>query len=142
MKKPKVARSNSIFVNLPSNTAKFDSKRRLSDAMATKATKRSKTRVVCTLGPASRNVETIKEMLNAGMKIARFNFSHGTHEYHYETLTALRTACEQSGISCGVLLDTKGPEVSHGAPACMRACVRTFRSADPSSHACFHSFIH
>ena len=112
MKKPKVARSNSIFVNLPSNTAKFDSKRRLSDAMATKATKRSKTRVVCTLGPASRNVETIKEMLNAGMKIARFNFSHGTHEYHYETLTALRTACEQSGISCGVLLDTKGPEVS------------------------------
>ena len=50
----------------------------------------------------------------AGMSIARFNFSHGSHAYHAETLRNLRTACEEGGHTCGVLLDTKGPEVRTG----------------------------
>ena len=62
----------------------------------------------------SRDVPKLEEMLRAGMNIARFNFSHGTHEYHQETLDALRHACTNTGIRCGVLLDTKGPEIRTG----------------------------
>jgi len=71
-------------------------------------------KIVCTLGPVSRTVEILETMLRAGMSIARFNFSHGSHEYHQETLDNLRTACANTGITCGVLLDTKGPEIRTG----------------------------
>ncbi|KIZ06088.1 pyruvate kinase [Monoraphidium neglectum] len=74
----------------------------------------SKTKVVCTLGPASRSVEVIEELLRAGMNVARFNFSHGSHEYHQETLNALRKAMENTKIMCAVMLDTKGPEIRTG----------------------------
>jgi pyruvate kinase len=73
-----------------------------------------KSKIVCTLGPVSRTVEILETMLRAGMSIARFNFSHGSHEYHQETLDNLRTACANTGIMCGVLLDTKGPEIRTG----------------------------
>ena len=56
----------------------------------------------------------LEKMLKAGMSIARFNFSHGSHEYHQETLDNLRTACANTGVDCGVLLDTKGPEIRTG----------------------------
>eukprot|EP00898_Chlorokybus_atmophyticus_P007857 jgi/Chlat1/8072/Chrsp75S07544 len=72
------------------------------------------THIVCTLGPSSRTVEQIVELLRAGMGVARFNFSHGSHEYHSETLENLRQACELTGQLCGVLLDTKGPEIRTG----------------------------
>lgn len=72
--------------------------------------KRSKTKIVCTLGPASRSVEMIEKLLRAGMNVARFNFSHGSHAYHQETLDNLRMAMENTGILCAVMLDTKvGP---------------------------------
>lgn len=73
-----------------------------------------KTKVVCTLGPASRSVEVIEELLRAGMNVARFNFSHGSHEYHKETLDNLRRAMENTKIMCAVMLDTKGPEIRTG----------------------------
>jgi pyruvate kinase len=73
-----------------------------------------KTKVVCTLGPASRAVEVIEELLRAGMNVARFNFSHGSHEYHKETLDNLRRAMENTKIMCAVMLDTKGPEIRTG----------------------------
>jgi len=73
-----------------------------------------KTKVVCTLGPSSRDVETLKNMLRAGMNVARFNFSHGSHEYHQETLDTLRAACKATQMRCAVLLDTKGPEIRTG----------------------------
>lgn len=73
-----------------------------------------KTRIVCTLGPASRSVEQVVSMLRAGMNVARFNFSHGTHEYHLETLSNVRQAMNQAGIVCGLMLDTKGPEIRTG----------------------------
>ncbi|XP_010549615.1 PREDICTED: pyruvate kinase, cytosolic isozyme [Tarenaya hassleriana] len=73
-----------------------------------------KTKIVCTLGPASRSVQMIEKLLRAGMNVARFNFSHGSHSYHQQTLDNLRTAMENTGIICAVMLDTKGPEIRTG----------------------------
>ncbi|KAJ3692963.1 hypothetical protein LUZ60_012058 [Juncus effusus] len=73
-----------------------------------------KTKIVCTLGPASRSVPMIEKLLRAGMNVARFNFSHGSHEYHQETLDNLRAAMHNTGILCAVMLDTKGPEIRTG----------------------------
>lgn len=70
---------------------------------------RPKTKIVCTLGPASRSVEMLDRLLKAGMNVARFNFSHGSHAYHQETLDNLRAAMENTGILCAVMLDTKVP---------------------------------
>ncbi|KAJ8492927.1 hypothetical protein OPV22_014648 [Ensete ventricosum] len=73
-----------------------------------------KTKIVCTLGPASRSVPMLEKLLRAGMNVARFNFSHGTHEYHQETLENLRVAMHNTQILCAVMLDTKGPEIRTG----------------------------
>ncbi|CAI7732303.1 unnamed protein product [Closterium sp. NIES-54] len=73
-----------------------------------------KTKIVCTLGPMSRSVDVIERLLRAGMNVARFNFSHGSHDYHQETLDNLRAAMGNTGILCAVLLDTKGPEIRTG----------------------------
>ncbi|KAL5994993.1 hypothetical protein ACLOJK_025050 [Asimina triloba] len=78
------------------------------------AVRRRKTKIVCTLGPASRSVAMIEKLLRAGMNVARFNFSHGSHAYHQETLDNLRAAMENTGILCAVMLDTKGPEIRTG----------------------------
>lgn len=67
----------------------------------------SKTKIVCTLGPKSREVPILEKLLKAGMNVARFNFSHGTFEYHQHTLDNLRKAQQSTGIMCAVLLDTK-----------------------------------
>ncbi|CAL0299239.1 unnamed protein product [Lupinus luteus] len=75
---------------------------------------RPKTKIVCTLGPSSRSVEMLEKLLKAGMNVARFNFSHGSHSYHQETLDNLRTAMSNTGILCSVMLDTKGPEIRTG----------------------------
>jgi len=75
--------------------------------------RRPKTKIVCTLGPASRSVEMCARLLRAGMCVARFNFSHGSHEYHQETLDNLRAAMDRTGILCAVMLDTK---VRHPPP--------------------------
>lgn len=66
-----------------------------------------KTKIVCTLGPASRSVPMLEKLLRAGMNVARFNFSHGTHEYHQETIDNLRIAMQNTQILCAVMLDTK-----------------------------------
>ncbi|CAI0415354.1 unnamed protein product [Linum tenue] len=66
-----------------------------------------RTKIVCTLGPASRSVPMIEKLLRAGMNVARFNFSHGSHEYHQETLDNLRIAMHNTSILCAVMLDTK-----------------------------------
>ena len=80
-----------------------------------------KSKIVCTLGPVSRTVLILEQMLKAGMSIARFNFSHGTHEYHQQTLGNLREACKNTGTMFAVLQDTKVPEIrtgllEHGEP--------------------------
>ncbi len=73
-----------------------------------------KTKIVCTLGPASRDEKTLTEMLKAGMNVARMNFSHGDHEYHRETIEMFRRVRDRLGVPAAVMLDTKGPEVRIG----------------------------
>ena len=68
-----------------------------------------KTKIVCTLGPASRTVPMLEKLLRAGMNVSRFNFSHGTHEYHQETLNNLRIAMHNTQILSAIMLDTKVP---------------------------------
>ncbi|KAK3189232.1 hypothetical protein Dsin_028793 [Dipteronia sinensis] len=67
----------------------------------------NKTKILCTLGPASCTVPMLEKLLSAGMNVAHFNFSHGTHEYHRETLDNLKTAMHNTQILCAVMLDTK-----------------------------------
>ncbi|XP_031495063.1 pyruvate kinase, cytosolic isozyme-like [Nymphaea colorata] len=75
---------------------------------------RPKTKIVCTLGPASMSVEMLEKLLKAGMNVARFNFSHGTHAYHQQVLDNLHDAMTNTGLLCAVMLDTKGPEIRTG----------------------------
>ena len=77
-----------------------------------------KTKIICTIGPASESPEVLKQLCLAGMNVARLNFSHGTHEEHLkkiETITAVR---EELDLPIAIMLDTKGPEYR----------IRTFRN--------------
>jgi len=73
-----------------------------------------KTKIVCTLGPACWGVEQLEALIDAGLSVARFNFSHGDHEAHKACLDRLRTASANKGKPVAVLLDTKGPEIRSG----------------------------
>ena len=74
-----------------------------------------KTKIVATLGPACDKVETLVQLLEAGLDVARLNFSHGSHEEHKRRLDNLRQAMARTGKRAAVLLDTKGPEIRTGA---------------------------
>lgn len=76
-----------------------------------------KTKIVCTLGPATDDKETLVQLINAGMNVARFNFSHGDHDEQLERLDKLKAAREEAGKVIGTLLDTKGPEIRTGLMA-------------------------
>lgn len=73
-----------------------------------------KTRIVCTLGPAVDDYESVKQLLTAGMNVARFNFSHGNHEEHEARLKQLRRASDNTGIPVATMMDTRGPEIRTG----------------------------
>ena len=73
-----------------------------------------KTKIVCTLGPASADESIMEEMLRSGMNVARFNFSHGTHESHEEMIARFRAVRDRLNVPAAVLLDTKGPEIRLG----------------------------
>ena len=73
-----------------------------------------KTKIICTLGPACNNEATIEQMLKNGMNVARFNFSHGTHEFHYEMMKMFRAVRDRLKLPAAVMLDTKGPEIRLG----------------------------
>ena len=73
-----------------------------------------KTKIVCTIGPASWEFETLKSMLEAGMNVARLNFSHGDHGSHRETYEKLREASVATGKPLGILADLCGPKIRLG----------------------------
>lgn len=73
-----------------------------------------KTKIVCTLGPASADEEIMKQMLLAGMDVARVNFSHGDHQGHGKTIDRFRKVRDQLNRPAAVMLDTKGPEIRTG----------------------------
>ena len=70
-----------------------------------------KTKIVCTLGPATNDVEIMKQLIQNGMDAARINFSHGTYETHAETIAKLKQAREERSAPVPLILDTKGPEI-------------------------------
>lgn len=70
-----------------------------------------KTKIVCTIGPASESPEMLEQLIRAGMNVARLNFSHGSQEEHAVRIHQIREAAERVGRPVGILLDTKGPEI-------------------------------
>ena len=69
-----------------------------------------KTKIVCTIGPASSQEDILTEMALAGMNVARLNFSHGTHEQHQATINLIKKVREKLNLPIAIMLDTKGPE--------------------------------
>lgn len=70
-----------------------------------------KTKIICTLGPASSSEDVMRRLIDAGMNVARFNFSHGSHEEHLGRLKTLRKLRDEMKAPVAALLDTKGPEI-------------------------------
>ena len=70
-----------------------------------------KTKIVCTLGPSTDAPGVLKQIMEAGMNVARFNFSHASHEEHLERLKKVRAVRTELGLFVATLLDTKGPEI-------------------------------
>ncbi len=73
-----------------------------------------KTKIICTMGPASDSEEVLRKMVEGGMNVARLNFSHGTHESHGKTIDMIKKVREEMGVPLPILLDTKGPEYRIG----------------------------
>ena len=73
-----------------------------------------KTKIVCTIGPASESKEVLTKLVNEGMNIARLNFSHGSYEEHGNRIKLIREVAKETGKPIGILLDTKGPEIRLG----------------------------
>lgn len=73
-----------------------------------------KTKIICTVGPATDSVELLSKMMSAGMDLARFNFSHGSHEDHGRRIGLVREAAAAAGKVVGLIADTKGPEMRLG----------------------------
>ena len=69
-----------------------------------------KTKIVCTIGPASESEEMLEKLMKAGMNVARLN-SHGSHEEHKARIDTIRKVADRLGKTIGILLDTKGPEI-------------------------------
>ncbi|MED3905697.1 MULTISPECIES: pyruvate kinase [Geobacillus] len=70
-----------------------------------------KTKIVCTIGPASESVDKLEQLIEAGMNVARLNFSHGDYEEHGRRIANIREAAQRTGKTVAILLDTKGPEI-------------------------------
>lgn len=73
-----------------------------------------RTKIVCTLGPSSDDLDTIRALVRAGMNVARLNFSHGTHEAHAATFERVRQAAEAEGANVAALMDLQGPKIRTG----------------------------
>ncbi|MBR1830245.1 MAG: pyruvate kinase [Atopobiaceae bacterium] len=75
---------------------------------------KKKTKIVCTMGPATEDDKVLRQLILAGMNVARFNFSHGSHEYHRRNIERVRALSRELNIPVAIMLDTKGPEIRTG----------------------------
>lgn len=73
-----------------------------------------RTKIVCTIGPSSRSPEVLRQLIEAGMDVARLNLSHANHDVHARSIAALRQAMAECGKMIAIMLDTKGPEIRVG----------------------------
>ena len=73
-----------------------------------------KTKIICTIGPASNSEDMIRKLAEAGMNVARFNFSHGTHEQHKRDMDVVKKVRKELNMPIAIMLDTKGPEYRIG----------------------------
>lgn len=73
-----------------------------------------RTKIICTMGPSVNSLEKIFQLIEAGMNVARLNFSHGTHALHLNTIQLLKEARQKTGLPLAIMLDTKGPEIRVG----------------------------
>lgn len=71
-------------------------------------------KILCTIGPASREISVLRELMQAGMNVARLNMSHGTHEYHSETIDRIRMLSEELSKPIAILADLQGPKLRVG----------------------------
>ena len=69
-----------------------------------------KTKIICTLGPSTDSPEILQAMMENGMDVARFNFSHGSHEEHQKKIDTIKKVRKALGLPIAIMLDTKGPE--------------------------------
>ena len=74
-----------------------------------------KAKIVATIGPACQTDRILEKLIQAGMNVARMNFSHGTHEQHAERIATIRSVSERLGVSVGILQDLQGPKIRVGA---------------------------
>ncbi|MBP6722621.1 MAG: pyruvate kinase, partial [Bacteroidia bacterium] len=77
-------------------------------------TKYNRTKVVCTIGPASNTEDMLRKMIHAGMDVARLNFSHGTHEEHAQVIAMIRKLSEELAVPVTILQDLQGPKIRVG----------------------------
>jgi len=75
----------------------------------------TKTKIICTIGPAVNSVERIEQLIRSGMSIARVNFSHSSYEQHKETIYNLKEARDRCKVPLAIMMDTRGPEIRTGA---------------------------
>ncbi|MGN0287169.1 MAG: pyruvate kinase [Atopobiaceae bacterium] len=73
-----------------------------------------RTKIVCTMGPATESDDVLRELIKSGMNVARFNFSHGSHDYHRNNMERVRRISKELGTYVAIMLDTKGPEIRTG----------------------------
>lgn len=103
-----------------------------------------KTKIVCTIGPASESREMLGRLMENGMNVCRLNFSHGDYEEHGKRVTNIREVAAEKGVNIAIALDTKGPEVRLGAFANDKEeyqaneIVRIVREEMLGTHECFH----
>src|SRR4026208_1678409 len=86
-------------------------------SMAGRQSAMPRTKIVCTIGPASRSPETLERLIRAGMDVARLNFSHGTAAEHHEVITAVRRIAERMARPIAILQDLAGLKIRLGEGA-------------------------
>lgn len=94
------------------------------------------TKIICTLGPATDDPGILRSLIQSGMNVARFNFSHGTHEEQLARLNALKAAREELGMPVAAMLDTKGPEIRLGTFAEGRVMLKAGSSFTLTTQPC------